>query len=109
MNLEEINLQIKSSSEKYRRLLKEEGAEKHRRISLFCRCGKCEGMPVNKGLNSGLGVWKTLEVRYQVPKKMDFGSVCCIFALTYKQGPMNLFDEKTNISVIIYSAFFAML
>ena len=29
-------------------------------------------MPVNKGLNAPLRVWKTFEVRYQVAKKFEF-------------------------------------
>ncbi len=33
-------------------------------ISLFFACGKCAGMPIDKGLNAYLGVWKTFELRY---------------------------------------------
>ena len=33
-------------------------------ISFFFACGKRAGMPVDKGLNADLGVWKTFELRY---------------------------------------------
>ena len=84
-------------------------------------------MPINKGLNALLKVWKTLELRYQVPKKFGFrgalvvsllcevrlhlsiafesklSSLCIRFALTLhqliKQDYIKLIDEKTNFPV----------
>jgi len=47
----------------------------HIPISFFFVCGKRAGMPINKGLNAPLRVWKTFEVRYQVPKKFGFRGV----------------------------------
>ena len=39
------------------------------RFHFFFACGKCAGMPVDKGLNADSKVWQTFEVRYWAAKK----------------------------------------
>ena len=70
----------------------------------FSVCGKCTGMPINKGLNAILRVWKTLEVRYQVPKKIGFRGVRVVSLPTAKSGCTSaLTDEKTIFLIDSFS------
>lgn len=49
-------------------------------ISFFCTEGTCLEMPLNKGYAEKFDVMIFYDLRYQNPKKLDFGILHCNFA-----------------------------